>query len=417
MSRLTRRWHALRHRRLQSFLAAAAIASAVALPVVLLSVGGGVAQHEIHALQNAGFQVTVSAPGVHGVQGAHALAAAIDAIPNVSVASPVLSVSLDSFPRAGAVTPVLAEGVIPQAFEAALSPEEQGLFHRPLPFSEPTDRVHFDNGSYAGRPSLEVMVAGPLATAEGLRVGDSMVLSPTSDENAGTPFTIVGTFATPRSSIGPTAAFAVVVPLSDLQELTGLGRTGPNGTLLDAADTLQVALAGAAATDPVAIRAAADAIAHMVPYYGVGALTDEAQQLAESAAVLTGFYLALSSAGLIVGLVFVALVLVRRVETERRLIGIRRALGIPAVQIASDWLANGAVLTGSGVAAGTVSGWLIVLSLARFGSGSVATAAQLALFDPVTIGLLALSVLGLGALASLVATRAALRLPIPEALR
>ena len=55
------------------------------------------------------------------------------------------------------------------------------------------------------------------------------------------------------------------------------------------------------------------------------ALTDEAAQLRASAAVLTGFYLALSSVGLLVGLVFLALVLLRRVEAERRTIGIQRA--------------------------------------------------------------------------------------------
>lgn len=417
MTSWTRRWRALRHRRWQNVLAAAAIASAVALPVVLLSVGGGVATHEIHALQNSGYQVTVSAPGLHGVEGVHALVQSIGAIPHVAEASPVLAVPIDAFPAGQSATPVLAEGVIPGAFGATLAPEETGLFPHPLPFSDPTDRVHFANGTYAGAADLQVMVAGPLAAATGLSVGDTLALGPSPAFNQSIPFTVSGTFGTPKTSIGPTAAFAIIVPLSDLQELTGLGRTNGTGGLLDAADTVDVALAGAAATDPNQVHDVATAISALVPFYSVDALTDQAAQLGESAAVLTGFYLALSSVGLTVGLVFLALVLVRQVETDRRVIGIRRALGVPGRQIAAGWLWTSLRLTSGGVVAGVAGGWVIVAYLARYGSGSVATAAGLAVFDPLEIGLLVLAVLGLGALASLAATRRALRLPIWQVLR
>ena len=417
MTTWLRRWRALRHRRWQSVLAAAAIAAAVALPVVLLSVGGGVANHEIHALQNSGYQVTVSAPGLHGVEHAHALAGSIDALPRVAIASPILSVPIDAFPSGQAPTPVLAEGVIPNAFEATLSAEEGPFFPHPLPFSEPTDLVHYANGTYAGAPSLEVMIAGPLAQAEGLGVGDTLPLGPTSDANGSAPFRIVGTFGVPKTAIGPTAAFAIVLPLSDLQQLVGLGVGASGGSPIDAADTIDVALAGAAATDPSAVHEVGDAIAALVPFYSVAALTDQAAQLGESAAVLTGFYLALSSVGLSVGIVFLALVLIRQVETDRRVIGIRRALGVPARQVAVGWLGASLRLTGVGVLAGLVGGWAIIAYLARYGVGAVATAAQLAEFDPLTLALLALAVLLLGSLASLAATRRALRLPIWEVLR
>lgn len=417
MTSWPRRWRALRHRRWQNLLAAAAIAAAVALPVVLLSVGGGVAHHEITALENSGYQVTVSAPGVHGVEHAHALAASIDALAHVAAASPILSVPIDAFPSGEAPTPVLAEGVIPNAFAATLGPEEAPFFPHPLPFSEPTDLVHFANGSYAGPPSLEVMIAGPLAQAEGLSVGSTLPLGATADPNGSAPFRIVGTFGVPKTAIGPTAAFAIVLPLSELQQLVGLGPAVGGGGAPDAADSVDVALAGAAATDPATVHAVGDAIAGLVPFYSVTALTDQAAQLGESAAVLTGFYLALSSVGLTVGLVFLALVLVRQVETDRRLIGIRRALGVPSRQIAVGWLGASLRLTGVGVLAGVVGGWAIVAYLARYGSGAVATAAQLAEFDPFTLLLLALGVLALGGVASLGATRRALRLPIWEVLR
>ncbi|HEY6238770.1 MAG TPA: ABC transporter permease [Thermoplasmata archaeon] len=418
MSRLGRRWRALRHHRLQSILAASAISAAVALPVVLISVGGGVASHEIDALQHSGYQIAVSAPGLHGVESAHELAARIAGLSGVGAASPVLSAPVEAFPSAGATSPVLAEGVIPNAFTDTEGPTELGLFPRPLPFSDPTDALRFDNGSYAGPPQREVMVATPFADAFAVGVGDSLLLAPTSDAAGGIPFRVVGLFGTPPSTLGPTAVFAIVLPLSELQLLAGFAREpGASGGLIDAADTIQVALAGAPANDPVAIASVARAIAAIVPYYGVSQLTDQAERLRASESILTGFYLALSSVGLTVGLVFLGVVLVRRVESDRRVIGIRRALGVPASSIALEWLRTSLLLGGAGALGGIFGGILIVLYLARFGGGAVATAAGLSVFDPWLLGTLGLCVVALGAVASLAATRAALRLSIPEALR
>jgi ABC-type lipoprotein export system ATPase subunit len=126
----------------------------------------------------------------------------------------------------------------------------------------------------------------------------------------------------------------------------------------------------------------ASEISDLVPYYGVGALTDEAAQLRASAAVLTGFYLALSSVGLLVGLVFLTLVLLRRVESERRTIGIQRAIGVPASQLALGWLRQSLTLGAAGAAGGLLAGGACVAVLARYGQGAAATAAQLAVFDP-----------------------------------
>jgi ABC-type lipoprotein release transport system permease subunit len=418
MSRFGRRWRALRHHRLQSILAAAAISAAVALPVVLISVGGGVASHEIDALQHSGYQIAVSAPGLHGVESAHELALRIAGLPHVGAASPVLSAPVDAFPSSGATSPVLAEGVVPSAFSQTEGPTELGLFPRPLPFSDPTDALRFDNGTYAGPPAREVMVATPFADAFGVAVGDVLPLAPTSDAAGGIPFRVVGIFGTPPSTLGPTAAFAIVLPLSELQLLAGFAReTGASGGLIDAADTIQVALVAAQSSDPDAIASVAQSIAAIVPYYGVSQLTDQAEQLRASEAILTGFYLALSSVGLTVGLVFLGVVLVRRVESDRRVIGIRRALGVPAATIAGEWLRTSVLLGGAGALGGIFGGIAIVLYLARFGGGAVATAAQLSVFDPVLLGTLGLAVVGMGSAASLAATRAALRLSIPEALR
>jgi len=409
------RWRSLRHRRLQDTLAVIALATAVALPVILISVGGGVVDHEIDELQHSGYEVVVSGSGAHGVADAHQLVQQILGVPNVAAASPVLSVAVDTFPPGGGASPALAEGIIPDQFVATESPEESGLFPGTLPFSDPSDTAFFDNGTYRGTPDLQVMLSSPFAQVTGLGVGDTLPIGATANLSSSIPFRVVATFGVPQSVLGPTAVFALLIPLSELQFLTGLGLA--NGTLLDEADTVQVALAGAASTNTPEINAAAAQIQQLVPYYGVSALTGEAAQLAQSAQVLTGFYLALSSVGLTVGLVFLGLVLLRRVESERRWIGVRRAIGVPGSTIASQWIVSGLVLGGSGALGGILGGAVTVLLLAAYGNGAVQVAAGYAVFDPGTLALLFLGVLGLAALASAAATRAALRVRIVEALR
>jgi putative ABC transport system permease protein len=412
-----RRGGSLRHSRLQMILAVAAVGTAVALPVVLLSVGGGVSAHELANIQNAGYQIVVSAAGIHGIEHAHEYTDQILRISSVTAASPVLSVTIDAFSSSGsgAPSPVLAEGVIPDQFTPTLGAAESGLFPSPLPLGDPTDDIHFANGTYSGPATYDVLVSSPYASAHSVAVGAALLLSPVANRSLAVNYRVTGIFGVPPTVLGPTGAFAVVLPLSDLQVLTGLA--GANSTVPDAADTIQVAVTGSVATNPGALNLVRDQVQALFPYYGVSSLTQEAQQLQSASGVLTGFYLALSSVGLTVGLLFLALVLLRRVEADRRSIGIRRALGISGRSIATDILRDGTVLALLGGGVGLVGGYLIVEGLATWATSTVQEAARLAVFDPVVLTELVLAVVALSLLAGAVATRTALRIEISEALR
>ncbi|MCI4364075.1 MAG: ABC transporter permease [Thermoplasmata archaeon] len=410
------RGRSLRHLRFQTLLAIAAVGVAVALPVVLLSVGGGVAQHELRALQQSGFQVVVGAPGLHGIEGAHGLTSRIDAISEVRAASPILSLPVTVFLPSGGQAPLLAEGVIPAAFLSTVSPEESGLFPTPLPLGDPTDQHHFANGSYVGPATNSVIVSSPFANSRAVNVGEALALSVTGNRSQSTLYNVTGTFGVPPSLLGPTGAFVAILPLSDLQLLAGEAR-GASGGIIDGVDTIQVALSGSASSSPATVASVAHSIASLAPYYQVSTLTQEVAALQSAESVLTGFYLALSSFSLAIGLVFLGVLLVRRVDALRSSIAIRRALGLPARALAAEFARTALVLAGGGVALGLVAGIVLVRALASFGSASVAAVASLAVFDPVQLGTLAAAVLGIGALLSLAATRSALRLSLPEALR
>lgn len=409
------RWR-LRHWRLQTALAALALAFAVSLPVLLLSVGGGVSSHELANLRSTGFEVSLSAPGEHGITGAHALVEKLAGEPNIAVASPVLSVPVDLFAGTSGPVPLLVEGVVPSAFLATLPPEEAGLFPKPLPLGDPTDLVHFDHGTYAGPSAGRILISSPIAYAHGLTVGTPVRLAATPDGLGAENFTVAGIFGVPPTLLGPTAAFAALLPLSDLQVLTGYAR-GPSGNVIDAADTVEVALAGSAATDPGAVSRVAASLQEQYPFYAVATQSQTVQQAERAASILTGFYFALSSIGLAVGLLFLALVLVRRVEGMRSEIAVRRAIGVPAGQIARELAGSALLLAAAGVVGGMVLAYLAIAALARFGSPTVQAAVELSVYDPTTLLLLAAAVLGLGVLSSGLATRAALRIPITETLR
>ncbi len=406
----------LRHQRLQTVLTIAAIATAVALPVVLLGVGGGVSSHELSNLQNAGYQIVISAAGLHGIANAHRLTGQLLALPEVAAASPVLSIAVDTFPPGKGAVPSLAEGVIPDQFAPTLGPTEDGLFPQPLPLGDPTDLVHFDNGTYAGPATYDVLVSSPFAQAYHLAVGSTLGLAPVPNATEAVPYSVTGVFGVPLGTLGQTGAFALLLPLSDLQVMTGYAR-GAGTPVVDAADSVEVAAAGAVSTEPGALAALQRQIQAMVPYYTVSTLSQQAAQLQTAASVLTGFYLALSSVGLTVGLVFLALVLLRRVESDRRSIGIRRALGLPPRAVVGPVVAEGLAIAAIGAVAGIVGGIALVDGLAAWGSGAVQEAADLAIFVPATMAELAGAVVVLALVAGGLAARSALRLDLLEALR
>jgi putative ABC transport system permease protein len=407
----------LRHQRLQTVLAIAAVATAVALPVVLISVGGGVSAHELNDLENVGYQIVVSAGGVHGIVNSHTLSSEIRRdIPSVVAASPVLSVAIDAFLGTTGPVPSLAEGVIPDQFLPTLGPTEQGLFPSPLPLGDPTDEVHFANGTYTGPTIYDVLVSSPLAQRYQLAVGQTIPLAPSANESQAVLYNVTGTFGVPLGALGQTGGFALLVGLSNLQEMTGYSN-GTGVPVVDAADTVEVTVTGSVASDPTALRQVQDEIQKLAQYDSVSTLSQEAQELQEASSVLTGFYLALSSVGLTVGLVFLALVMARRVEADQRSIGIRRAIGVPGRSVVVGVLEEAVTMATLGAIGGLVAGYVIVTAIAQWGSGAVQEAARLAEFVPLTLAELALGVVGLSLLAGAFAARRALRLDLAESLR
>ncbi|MFZ0831168.1 MAG: FtsX-like permease family protein [Thermoplasmata archaeon] len=410
------RWRSLRHRTAQTFLAVAAIGAAVALPVVLLSVGGGVYTHELSSIEGAGFSISVDTAANHGIADAHALTKQFDALSGVAAASPLLSVPVDLFLPDGTAVPVLAEGVIPTEFAATQSSAERALLPPSVTLGDPDDTIHYANGNYTGPSSDQLLLSTPLLQTLNVSIGASVALSPTSNASAGTSFTVEGGFGLPPGLLGPSPVFVALLPLSQLQSLVGFAR-GSSGAILDDADSIQVAMVPALAASPTAVQRVASEIQAMVPYYSVTSLTQQTTEIQNAQAVITGFYVGLSSVGLIVGLLFLVIILLRRVEQERQSIGIRRAIGVPAWMVARGIIAEALGLTLGGLASGVTAGIVTVELLAHYGSSTVSDIASLAVFNPVELVALSAALVGLALVASALPVRRALGLSLPEVLR
>ena len=304
------RWRSLRHRTAQTFLAVAAIGAAVALPVVLLSVGGGVYTHELSSIEGAGFSISVDTAANHGIADAHALTKQFDALSGVAAASPLLSVPVDLFLPDGTAVPVLAEGVIPTEFAATQSSAERALLPTSVTLGDPDDTIHYANGNYYRSVQRPAPALYPSATdAERLDRCERRAV-PHLERQCGNLVYRGGRLWAAAGTTGSVAGFVALLPLSQLQSLVGFAR-GSSGAILDDADSIQVAMVPALAASPTAVQRVASEIQAMVPYYSVTSLTQQTTEIQNAQAVITGFYVGLSSVGLIVGLLFLVIILLR----------------------------------------------------------------------------------------------------------
>jgi putative ABC transport system permease protein len=155
----------------------------------------------------------------------------------------------------------------------------------------------------------------------------------------------------------------------------------------------------------------ADAIERTAGDLGADA-TPTAQRIAEFHAVENTYlstFQALGGLGLLVGTIGLAAVLLRNVLERRREIALLRAVGYARGNLFAMIAAENAVLLGLGLAVGAVSAF-IAIAPAAFERG---------VRIPVGTGgwLLLLAVAAAGLLSSVIATRAAWREPLLEALR
>lgn len=207
-------WH---HRR-RVLLAVAGVAVAVLLITLLTGLGHGVTTRGMSALENTNRDLWMSADvefapasvgGVdNGLLDAHQIARQVEEIPGVRRAQAVSFQTVYAGSTTDEFSTVVGMGITGTS--------------APIPLQEGTefDRgdVHYAEGSYDGPRTSEVIVDDRAAHMLGVSVNDTIHIGGTIVNARETEFTVVGVSSGISSFVG---APTVILPLSELQELTG----------------------------------------------------------------------------------------------------------------------------------------------------------------------------------------------------
>jgi len=363
----------LRRRYRRTSLTVTGITLAIALTVVMFSLGEGIRGSATDLVRSTGIDLFVAGDNatnllqVSGFQGGREMARSImenrsdqvvSAMPvmvqpgfyvaNAEVRAAALGGQYD-----GGIQGVLMRGEIPEYAEAF---EESGYYDYLAGGNLPTngDPV-YAGGTYAGAFTGEMVVSEPMAKAQGLAVGDAVYVNrglPASANdsidwfNNATSFVVTGilkpTFDQPSSRIA-------YIHLAELQYMVGDRN--------DTVDFIAVVL-----SNPGEAAEAADWIEANYPVT-VFTQDDLLAQVEEFILVFEGFAQMVATVTILVALLFTSTVMVINVRERQREVGLMRAIGLSRKTIFSTILSEALAICALGLLIGLALGFGATLAL------------------------------------------------------
>ena len=296
------------------------------------------------------------------IEHSHSMADEISSWPEVEFATPtlyhdmrVLLPSPDSdderFPKT-----VEALGIVPGEFWELMGEQERERFD-PDHWFEHLDDPFFGNGTYDGPFTGEILLSRNLR-GEGLKEGDIL---PVLGIDRVVNMTVVGFFDHEWAGLTGVADLSFAIcHLSELQALTGMAWEGQGETarVVDLANLVSVALTPEAVANSKE-NEVADRIREEFPEYADDVFTKEDQlELIRQETVLAEvFYLAVGSGSMLIGLLFVATIMIVSVLERTREIGMLRAIGISRRSVFSQVVTESMVLVLVGALIGILPGY------------------------------------------------------------
>ena len=362
----------------RSVMTGAAVAISMALLISMASVSEAIKDTARLSVEESREDLVIAPEQGAMVEGAHAVVA------NVSLWSEVAFATAAAYHELTAETPelgdkaVYATGIVPEDFWAMAGRTERELYKGGW-FKEPRDPF-FGNGTYDGRFTGEVLVSKNLVDKYGVTVGGALPLRMVADEAAVgdrlpvwhlrrgdallpyVNFTVAGSFELDVSGSGFYKELAIVVMhLGEMQAMSGLALengTGGQAVVTDLANGVSVALT------PEAIRAGAvgavgSRLKAAYPEYAdyVYTKAEQLEKQRQETVVAEVFYLAVGSVSLLIGLLFVATIMIVAVMERTREIGMLRALGISKRSIFVQIFVESMVLVLVGALIGIAPGY------------------------------------------------------------
>ena len=423
---------ALARRPGRTALTSLGIGLAVGLVVLLLAISAGVQTSATELANSSGVDLiaasantTITSGSVPPILHAHALAGSIpSADPNVAVASPWLVADVvfanSSLWAAANASDVPAGWSPTGAGSVGWIPDENGGIQTPTlyggtGFTLPGD-PHYDNGTYQGPLTHEIVLDQGLATVLGARVGDLVWVGSTTPPNASalgawyanaTMFRVVG-ISGPFWLI-PSALLAFCY-LSELQAVVG----GATPTT-DYASLILIHL-----TDPTTATTDQTRLEVAFPALTIFTLADVLGAVQQVVNLYRTFGILIGVIGVVVAALFATTVLQMSVDDRSREFALLRAVGYSRLRVGAMVAEEGLLMAAIGLGVGLPLAYLGSWELNRFLLGEIAglpSAFSFVAFDvPVVLSGVAL-VVAIGLAASFVPAVRAMQLPVAEELR
>lgn len=398
----------------------AAVAISMALLVSMLSIAEGILLNAQLGIQESKRDIIVSAQGVHGIVNGHDLVDEMVANENVSAASAILFTDWSEFLVLNITDPgkqitesflALGVGLIPEDEKNFLGDETERRFRDVFEVKfndwfEVEGDPHYEN-NYSGEWTYELLIDETFANRHNLSKGSEFLIN-----DHPVKFHISGTIKTILSGEGIFEGIDIGVVLMHLSELQSL----LNFTENDLITSLSISLEDDK-KDVETSRALALDIRANYPFYNVLTKEDRLQNVQDQIVLARLFYTAIGSVSMIIGLLFVACIMIMSIFERTNEFGMMRAIGISKKTIFIQTLLESMVLVVSGAIVGLIFGYFGSNALGDYLRSLTGINREFTAYTPELILQSLLLVIVFGTLISLYPAWQAARKKVVEALR
>jgi putative ABC transport system permease protein len=336
-----------------------AVAISMALLVSMLSIAEGILQNAVSGIKESKRDIIVTGEGVHGIVDGHLFADLLEENENVSATSAALGDTSDlldiTFPD-----PDTGEDIMRAAMGIGIIPDDEKLFLGDADERRLRDIFevkfhdwfnvggdpHYENG-YNGPWTYEILIDSTFANRHNLSIGDEIQIDTHPNK-----FHINGTFSTILSGEGLSGIFdlgIIIMHLSELQSIIGVEED-------DLISSVSIALKEDH-KDVKAAREIARDIKATYPFYSVRTKEDRLDSVSDQLELARVFYTAIGSVSMIIGLLFVACIMIMSVYERTNEFGMLRAIGISKKTIFTQTLGESMILVLIGGLIGLVFGF------------------------------------------------------------
>jgi putative ABC transport system permease protein len=335
-----------------------AVAISTALLVSMLSIAEGIMLNATMSIQESKRDIIITSEGAHGIVNGHELANDLMDDENVSHASAILGtdfqellrLNISEYSPGKPELAALGVGVIPDDEIAFLSEESerklQDVFEiRFLDWFDEGGDPHYEN-NYTGQWTYEILIDDVFAEKNNLSKGSEITIN-----NMPHKFRISGLFSTVFTGEGAFSFdFGIVfMHLSELQSLLNL-------TDNDVVTSVSISLAEGS-KDVKSARAVAEDMKNQYPFYSILTREDRLNSVEDQMVLARLFYTAIGSVSMIIGLLFVACIMIMSIYERTNEFGMMRAIGISKRSIFKQTIFESMVFVIIGALIGIILGY------------------------------------------------------------